>query len=58
MPACPPGAWRVEGWAKNLFDRDYVPLAIPYGQDALGNPLYVGESGAPRTIGVSLTRAF
>lgn len=52
------GAWRVEGWAKNLFDRDYVPLAIPYGQDALGNPLYVGESGDPRTIGLSLTRAF
>jgi iron complex outermembrane receptor protein len=52
------GGWRVEGWVDNLFDRDYVPLAIPYGQDAAGNPFYVGESGAPRTLGLSLVRAF
>ncbi len=45
-------AWLVEAWVKNLCDRDYVPLAIPYG------PMYVGESGAPRTFGVSLTRYF
>ncbi len=52
------GTWRVEGWVGNLFDRDYVPLAIPYGQDAGGNPFYVGESGAPRALGMSLTRSF
>jgi iron complex outermembrane receptor protein len=52
------GTWRVEGWVKNLFDREYVPLAIPYGQDAFGNPFYVGECGAPRTVGVSLTKTF
>jgi iron complex outermembrane receptor protein len=52
------GAWRVEGWVKNLLDRDYVPLAIPYGQDAQGNPFYIGESGAPRTVGISLARTF
>jgi len=52
------GTWRIEGWVNNLFDRDYVPLAIPYGQDASGGPLYVGENGAPRTIGAALTRTF
>jgi iron complex outermembrane receptor protein len=52
------GAWRVEGWVRNLFDTDYVPLAIPYGQDMRGNPLYVGESGDPRTFGISLARKF
>jgi iron complex outermembrane receptor protein len=52
------GSWRVEGWVKNLFDQDYVPLAIPYGQDMQGKPLYVGESGDPRTVGVSLARRF
>ncbi len=52
------GVWRVEGWVENLFDRDTVPLAIPYGQDASGNPFYVGESGTPLTLGMSLTRAF
>jgi iron complex outermembrane receptor protein len=45
-------AWQVEAWVKNLCDRAYVPLAIPYG------PSYAGESGAPRTFGVSLTRYF
>jgi len=52
------GVWRVEGWVRNLFDRDTVPLAIPYGQDAQGKPFYVGENGAPRTLGVSLARTF
>lgn len=52
------GPWRVEGWVRNLFDRETVPLAIPYGQDGQGNPAYIGESGAPRTVGISLARAF
>ena len=52
------GAWRIEGWVQNLFDHDYVPLAIPYGQDAHGAPLYVGEMGLPRTLGVSIGRDF
>lgn len=52
------GAWRVEGWVKNLFDEAVVPLAIPYGQGAAGRPVYMGENGAPRTLGISLTRAF
>lgn len=47
------GAWRAEGWVKNVLDRNYIPLAIPYGPGT-----YAGECGAPRTVGVSLTRYF
>ncbi len=52
------GPWRAECWVRNLFDRETVPLAIPYGQDAQGNMAYIGESGAPRTMGISLARTF
>lgn len=47
--------WRVETWVNNLFDQDYVPIAFPYQLATSG---YVGENGAPRTVGVSLSRAF
>ena len=47
--------WRVETWVNNLFDQDYVPIAFPY---QLAQSGYVGENGAPRTVGVSLNRAF
>ena len=49
------GNWRVETWVRNLFDQDYVPLAFSYQLAPSG---YVGESGAPRTIGVSVARTF
>lgn len=49
------GAWRVEGWINNLFDKDYVPIALPY---PLAKSGYIGENGAPRTIGASVSRAF
>ena len=50
------GNWRAEAWVKNLFDRDYVALALPY--PGLAPSGYIGENGAPRTVGVSLTRTF
>ncbi len=46
------GNWRAELWAKNLFDRRYIAMALPYGVN------YIGENGAPRTLGMTLTRAF
>jgi len=49
------GSWRVEGWVKNLFDQDYIPVALPV---AIAPSGYVGESGAPRTVGVSLGYRF
>ena len=47
--------WRVETWVNNLFDQDYVPIAFPYQLAPSG---YVGENGAPRTVGVSFSRVF
>jgi iron complex outermembrane receptor protein len=45
------GLFVFEGWIKNLFDTDYIPVAFTYGQLAPSG--YIGESGAPRTFGVS-----
>jgi iron complex outermembrane receptor protein len=40
----------VEVWVRNAFDTAYIPVAFPYpGLAASG---FVGESGAPRTIGI------
>jgi len=47
--------WRIEFWVRNLCDSDYVPLAFPYPLSLSG---YVGEPGAPRTAGASITRRF
>jgi iron complex outermembrane receptor protein len=44
--------WSVEGWVRNAFDEEYVPLAIPY--PGLAPSGFVGESGAPVTTGVSV----
>jgi iron complex outermembrane receptor protein len=46
------GMFVFEGWIKNLFDTDYIPVAFAYGQLAPSG--YIGESGAPRTFGVSV----
>jgi iron complex outermembrane receptor protein len=40
----------VEVWVRNAFDTAYVPVAFPYpGLAASG---FVGENGAPRTLGI------
>ncbi len=49
------GNWRIETWIRNLFDRESVALALPYPIAPSG---YIGENGAPRTLGMSLTRTF
>jgi iron complex outermembrane receptor protein len=49
------GPWRVEGWVNNVFDQEYIPVAFPVAIMPSG---YVGESGAPRTVGVSLGYRF
>ena len=40
--------WFAEGWIKNAFDRDYVPIAFTYNSESL----LIGESGAPMTCGI------
>ena len=41
----------VEGWIRNAFDAQYVPVAFAYGQLAPSG--FIGESGRPRTFGVT-----
>jgi iron complex outermembrane recepter protein len=41
--------WFIEAWAKNLFDKEYIPVAFEFPNGQSG---FVGENGAPRTIGV------
>jgi iron complex outermembrane receptor protein len=49
------GTWRLEAWVNNVFDEEYVPIAFPYQLASSG---YVGEIGAPRTTGVSISKTF
>ena len=46
----------VEGWVRNAFDTNYVPVAFAYGQLAPSG--FVGESGRPRTFGVTAGARF
>ncbi len=48
-------SWWIEAWVRNAFDKAYVPMAIPYGLTASG---FIGESGAPKTAGVSVGYRF
>ena len=49
--------WLIEGWVKNIFNVNYVPVAFPYG--ALAAPSgYLGVSGAPRTFGARVGVTF
>ncbi len=41
----------VEGWIRNAFDTDYIPVAFAYGQLAPSG--FIGEMGRPRTFGIS-----
>ena len=42
----------AEAWVRNMFDTRYIPVALPF--DPLLAPSgFLGESGAPRTFGVS-----
>jgi iron complex outermembrane receptor protein len=42
----------VEAWARNLFDTAYVPVAFAF-DPRLAPSGFVGESGAPRTFGIT-----
>ena len=43
--------WRIEAWIRNALSEEYVPVAF---QPNPGDPsVFVGESGAPRTLGFS-----
>ena len=40
--------WFAEGWIRNAFDRNYVPIAFTYNS----RTGLIGESGAPMTCGI------
>ena len=44
-------SWWIEAWARNAFDEDYIQMAIPYSLAASG---FIGEPGAPQTMGISV----
>lgn len=48
--------WSAEGWMRNAFDTDYVPMAFPFG--GLAPSGFLGEAGAPMTMGVTLGLRF
>ena len=45
--------WGVSVWVRNAFDEEYVPIALQV--DPTNENFFVGESGAPRTVGVTLS---
>lgn len=50
------GKFGVEAWVKNAFDTRYVPLAFAY--TGLAPSGFIGEPGAPRTVGVTARVGF
>ena len=46
----------AEAWVRNAFDTRYIPVAFAYGPFAPSG--FVGESGRPRTFGISAGIAF
>jgi len=46
----------VEGWLKNAFDTQYIPIAFAYGSFAPSG--FVGEMGPPRRVGVTMGVTF
>jgi iron complex outermembrane receptor protein len=48
--------WRIEGWIRNAFDAEYVPIALQ--PSPVDRTVFVGENGAPRTYGITLSLRF
>ncbi len=46
------GHWFAEGWVRNAFDTQYVPIAFEFPNGAFGGSGFVGENGAPMTFGL------
>jgi iron complex outermembrane receptor protein len=44
--------WFAEGWVRNAFDTEYVPIAFEFPNGALGGSGFVAENGAPLTFGL------
>ena len=51
------GSVFAEVWVRNMFDTRYIPVALPFDPQ-LAPSGFLGESGAPRTFGISGGVAF
>jgi outer membrane receptor protein involved in Fe transport len=50
------GRWRVEAWARNLFDENYAVRGFYFGNEPPGfEPTRYTKRGDPRQVGVTLT---
>jgi iron complex outermembrane receptor protein len=49
--------WFAEGWVRNAFDTEYVPIAFEFPNGPFGSG-FVGESGAPVTFGLRAGLSF
>ncbi len=45
--------WGFHVWLRNAFDEEYIPIALQV--NPADPTFFVGESGAPRTVGVTLS---
>ena len=57
------GEWRLELWAKNLFDQDYIQVAFDAPLQGTGTgpgstQTFAAFLGNPRTVGVTLRKQF
>jgi len=43
--------WFTECWVANAFNTHYVPIAFEYSKTYAPSG-YIGESGAPMTVGI------
>jgi outer membrane receptor protein involved in Fe transport len=48
---------RIEGFVNNLLNEEYVGIAFDVNPDPT-TAMYVGQNGAPRTFGLSMSLMF
>ena len=49
------GILTVEGWVRNAFDTEYIPIGFVYQFAPSG---FIGEMGLPRTFGITTGVSF
>jgi iron complex outermembrane receptor protein len=49
------GILTVEGWVRNAFDTEYIPIGFVYQFAPSG---FIGEMGRPRTFGINAGVSF
>ncbi len=50
--------WRLEAWVRNALGEDYIQVAFQPSPDPYYSNYFVGENGAPMTLGITLSGGF